>query len=70
MYLVSLSSILGDAGDSLAHHNGMKFSTNDEDNDESDEHCALKFTSGWWYKSCDQSSVNGRYSTTSLKCLQ
>ena len=65
MYLVNLSSILGDAGDSLAHHNGMKFSTNDKDNDESDEHCALKFKSAWWYKSCDQSSLNGRYSTMS-----
>ena len=66
MYLVTLSSILGDANDSLVYHNGMEFSTNDKDNDESNNrHCAVEFESAWWYKSCYQSSLNGRYSTNS-----
>ena len=65
MYSVTTSSILGDAGDSLAYHNGMKFSTNDKDNDESNTQCAQKFKSAWWYKNCYQSSLNGRYSSKS-----
>ena len=66
MYLVTLSSISGDACDSLEYHNGMEFSTNDEDNDESiDRHCAKRFKSAWWYKNCYRSSLNGRYSQTS-----
>ena len=66
MYLVTLSSILGDAGDSLVYHNGMEFSTNDKDHDEyKDINCAKYFQSAWWYKSCYWSSLNGRYSQTS-----
>jgi hypothetical protein len=43
------------AGDSLAYHNGMAFSTKDEDNDvEKATHCAQRYQGGWWYKSCHQ----------------
>ena len=66
MNLVTLSSILGDAGDSLEYHNGMEFSTNDKDNDETEgKHCAVEFESAWWHKKCCRSSLNGRYSQTS-----
>ena len=66
MYLVTLSSILGDAGDSLGYHNGMEFLTQNKDNDESiNRHCAVVFQSAQWYKSCYWSSLNGRYSQTS-----
>ena len=66
MYSVTLSSISGDAGDSLAYHNRMKFSTNDKDHDhgKSNEHCAVELKSAWWYNDCYSSSLNGRYSTT------
>ena len=65
MYLVTLSSIPGDAGDSLVYHNGMEFSTRNKDNDESIErHCANVFESAWWDKNCYRSSLNGRYSNT------
>ena len=61
-----MSSILGDAGDSLTYHNDMKFSTNDKDHDEyKDRNCAKYFQSAWWYNSCYWSSLNGRYSQTS-----
>ena len=66
MYLVTLSSISGDASDSLTYHNGMEFSTIDKDNDEyQNNHCAKIYESAWWYKSCFFSSLNGRYSQTS-----
>ena len=65
MYFVTLSSILGDAGDFLVNRNGMEFSTKDKDNDKSDKRCAVKFESAWWYKNCYRSNLNGRYSSTS-----
>ena len=30
-------------------HNGMKFSTTDNDNDKYNGNCAITFKSGWWY---------------------
>ena len=66
MYSVNLSSILGDANDSLVYHNGMEFSTQNRDHDESNNrHCAELYQSAWWYKNCYRSSLNGRYSQTS-----
>ena len=66
MHLVTLSSISGDAGDSLTYHNGMEFSTKDKDNDKSQKtHCAKLYQSAWWYNDCYWSSLNGRYSQTS-----
>ena len=66
MYLVTLSFISGGAGDSLAYHNGMEFSTKNKDNDEDKQrHCAKHYQSAWWYKNCYRSSLNGRYSNTS-----
>ena len=62
MYLVILSSISGDAGDSLANHSGIKFSTEDEDNRSEKLHCAKYFQSAWWYNSCYLASLNGVYS--------
>lgn len=50
------------AGDAFADHNGQKFSTPDEDNDSSmSSHCASIYSSGWWYKSCHDSHLNGIY---------
>lgn len=47
------------AGDSFSSHNGTKFSTFDQDNDESGHHCAQLFKSGWWYQNCHDSNLNG-----------
>jgi len=40
-------------GDSFDFYNNMKFSTSDSDNDNrGDVHCAADYGVGWWYKSC------------------
>ncbi|XP_043089118.1 microfibril-associated glycoprotein 4-like [Puntigrus tetrazona] len=52
----------GGAGDSLSYHNGMKFSTFDQDRDLSAENCALKyFQGGFWYNRCYLATPTGPY---------
>lgn len=49
-------------GDSLSYHNGMKFTTYDNDNDKNDgSNCAVSFKSAWWHRSCHFSGLNGQY---------
>uniref|UniRef100_A0A1I8P7R2 Fibrinogen C-terminal domain-containing protein n=1 Tax=Stomoxys calcitrans TaxID=35570 RepID=A0A1I8P7R2_STOCA len=52
----------GTAGDALTYHNGGKFSTKDQDNDDHKEiSCASKFGGGWWFRACHESNLNGHY---------
>ena len=40
----------GDAGDSMAYHNGMGFSTIDRDNDDFPYSCSDQLKAGgWWF---------------------
>ncbi len=61
-YQLTIGSYTGTAGDSLAYHNGMEFSTRDRDNDQSSgTHCAELGRGGWWYNGCYYSSLNSPY---------
>ncbi|CAF3702968.1 unnamed protein product [Adineta steineri] len=67
--------IKGDAGDSLAGHNktlaghnGMKFTTNDRDNDHSTRYgnCAQTYKGAWWYYDCHTVNPNGQRKNNNL----
>ena len=60
-YQLSISGYSGDAGDSLGIHDGMNFTTKDQDNDMVEGSCALSYKGGWWYNACHHSNLNGLY---------
>ena len=43
------------------HFGNMEFSTNDQDNDGYYFQCSRSYKGAWWYKSCNQSKLNGLY---------
>ena len=51
----------GTAGDSLGSVNGMKFSTQDVDNDLFSGNCAQNNHGAWWFRSCFYAHLNGEY---------
>ncbi|XP_045176020.2 microfibril-associated glycoprotein 4-like [Mercenaria mercenaria] len=66
-YKLTVDGYSGNAGDSLAHHNGRPFSTKDRDNDNYSGHCAQAYTGAWWYGKCHDSNLNGKYGATAAK---
>ena len=61
-YRLEVGSYSGTAGDSLVGgHNTMAFSTKDRDNNIDSRNCAVEYTGAWWYKSCHDSNLNGKY---------
>ena len=61
-YILTVSGYTGTARDSLAYHSGNHFSTKDQDNDaDGRRHCAQWYKGAWWYGSCLNSNLNGRY---------
>ncbi|NXT01254.1 FIBG protein, partial [Jacana jacana] len=56
-----------DASDkSFTYHNGMQFSTYDNDNDKFDGNCAEEDGSGWWMNRCHAGHLNGKYYTNGV----
>jgi hypothetical protein len=61
-YVLNIAGHSGTATDSLVgRHNGMMFSTIDQDNDIYPRNCAGRFKGGWWYCNCQSSNLNGPY---------
>ena len=58
-YPLTVGGFTGVGTDRLAYHNGMKFSTPDNDNDKHySVDCASINNSGWWYKACSHIYIN------------
>ncbi len=58
--------LIGTAGDSLGYHNGMKFTTQDVDNDLwPGYNCAQSRHGAWWFNlmvnGCSLAHLNGEY---------
>ncbi|XP_059169814.1 fibrinogen beta chain-like [Physella acuta] len=63
-YKMSYSSYNGNATDGLKDHNGMKFSTRDDDNDKWwNGQCVKSHTGGWWFNQCLTSNLNGEWAS-------
>ncbi|KAI8518307.1 cell surface pattern recognition receptor signaling pathway [Branchiostoma belcheri] len=60
-YKLTVEGYAGTAGDAMAHHNGMYFSTRDRDNDIHSSDCAGRFKGAWWYGACHHANLNGQY---------
>uniref|UniRef100_UPI0037E94D8D fibrinogen-like protein 1 n=1 Tax=Semicossyphus pulcher TaxID=241346 RepID=UPI0037E94D8D len=71
-YQLDFGAYVGTAGDALsgsyqfgvsewASHQGMKFSTFDQDNDNYKGNCAQEDKGGWWFNKCHSAHLNGKY---------
>ncbi|KAI3352033.1 hypothetical protein L3Q82_020845 [Scortum barcoo] len=71
-YKLSFGTYVGTAGDALsggyqvgesewASHQGIKFSTYDQDNDNYSGNCAQEDKGGWWFNKCHSAHLNGLY---------
>lgn len=65
-YKLHISGYWGNAGDSMTSpwetHDGMPFSTKDQDNDARYyDSCAEHYKGGWWFNNCFEAHLNGKY---------
>ena len=66
-YPLTVGGFIGVGTDRFNLHNGIKFSTPDNDNDErSIGNCAAASKSGWWYNSCANININYQPPSTGL----
>lgn len=61
-YKIHATDFEGSAKNGMQVHNGMRFSTPDQDNDKWLEyHCGKEWRAGWWFNNCWHSILNGPY---------
>lgn len=61
-YILHVSHFSGDLPDAMAQSTGMRFSTNDRNNDNhQNSNCPRNYTGGWWFNACGETNLNGRY---------
>lgn len=67
-YKLTISGYSGNIGDSLGSHNGLKFTTKDQDNDATIDsaNCAKLYFGAWWYRACHVTNLNGLYAPSAL----
>jgi len=63
-YTIHVTGYSGDAGDSLTYHDGMPFTTHDQDHDMNGGNCAKHNKGGWWYRNCHNSNLCGMWGST------
>jgi len=66
-YVLSVSGFSGNTSDQLRYHNGMMFSTHDNDNDQSSQNSASTYNGGWWFGDGYYSYLNGLYGDRTCK---
>ena len=62
-YKLTIGGGKGYLPSNIDYHNGMYFTTKDQDNDKSSSNCALN-SGGWWYNGCYYARFNGIHGQT------
>jgi len=57
-YPLTVGEFTGVGTDYFTSHNGLKFTTTDNDNDKIRGNCAASYKSGWWYSTCYDININ------------
>ena len=68
-YPLTVGGFTGVSRNRFAYHNGMKFSTLDNDNDKDSGNCAALSKSGWWYNRCHQININTQPPNANINVL-
>ncbi|XP_067824299.1 angiopoietin-related protein 4 [Heptranchias perlo] len=65
-YTMTLKSpISGTLKNAISESSGLRFSTRDQDHDlKFNMSCAKHLTGGWWFTTCGQANLNGKYFTS------
>ncbi|XP_032903046.1 angiopoietin-related protein 4 isoform X2 [Amblyraja radiata] len=62
-YTITLKNpVSGNLKNAISESSGLRFSTRDQDHDlQFNMNCAKHLTGGWWFTTCGQANLNGKY---------